>query len=284
MIRYLLTIFRNKVNDYVNQYEKLVLTEYKWEPDEICMTKYVMWFFMFLFGTISLIVYKGMENYKSYSDVFEFVKKYFMILSINISLYALLCICSNKIRTTIIKKINKVFAYLIYIMSSVFVLPILMINALFYMITERIRHKKPAEYDNNKLIVVDMVIDIFVQMIPILVILLITWNTGFIFGYDVYASNLDVYVILGCTVSIMETIKKENVSETAVRGRLFVMCLLLCFSSILYCIVLIYPNFNESYIYDKDRMLKISFGCSVAFAFVYAIFETWRRYMRGEEL
>lgn len=121
-------------------------------------------------------------------------------------------------------------------------------------------------------------------MIPIWVILLITWNTGINYGYDVYASNLDVYVILGCTVSIMETIKKESVSERVVRCRLFAMCLLLCFSSVLYCIVLIYPYFDKKYIYDENGLLEYSLKLALGFAILYALLEIWRRYMRGKEL
>ena len=276
-------IIRNKISDDVERYENIILTEHKWDSDEICTAKYVMWLFFLIFGIISYIAYKCKYIIINPKNALEFFENYFLILAWNMWLYSVLCICDNKLKTVLIKNIYKLVSYSIYFMLSIFVLPILIIKAVFSIISEYFRHKKTDRYDKNNLIIVDIVLDIFVQMIPIWVILLIRWNTGIDYGHDVYASNLYVYVILGCTVSIMETIKKETLSKRVVRGRLFAMCLLLCFSSTLYCIVLVYPYFDESYIYSTKNLLEFSLAFSIAFSIIYAILEAWRRYMRGEE-
>lgn len=278
----LTTRFRNKVNDYMSQYENFWVINYQWNSMENCK-QFVMYFLCILFGFIfGMMAIKGLlaDNDTPY----KFIRNYFVIVFGEISAHTALGITDDTIDSNKVKHIHKICGYVIVITLGVIVLPLSMVGAFFSMLIEDIRHNAPKQNDKSKLIIVDVIIDNFVQMIPVLVMLIIKLVTGIDYKDDVYASNLYVYVILGCTVSLVETIKKDDLSRKGTKWTIYAMCMLLCFSSVLYCLTLVYPYFDIKYITDTNRLIEYLLMLSLGLSFIYIIVEIWRSYAEGIEI
>ena len=116
------------------------------------------------------------------------------------------------------------------------------------------------------------------QLLPIWVMLLIRFVTGYYFINKEYISNLLVFVIIACATNLSNLFNRNNsrLNEISTMLAIFVSVFIICFASILYCLILL----------DKKMILTLKediLMCfSILFTLIVVFISIWQVVRKGK--
>lgn len=101
----------------------------------------------------------------------------------------------------------------------------------------------------------------FFQLLPVWVMLLIQLVSEYSFQIEEYISNLLVFTVVACAANLSDLFGTNNLKEKVMPVTLFILVLIMCFASIMYCLLLLYDQIH----------LKIKMETSLFFSVVFTL-------------
>lgn len=110
------------------------------------------------------------------------------------------------------------------------------------------------------------------QLLPVWVMLLIQFVSEYSFPSKEYIGNLLVFVVIACATNLSNLFGKNNfkTKEISITFEIFVLVFVLCFASILYCLLLLY---DQTHLKIKMNILLY---CSLFFTLIAVLINVWQ--------
>lgn len=115
------------------------------------------------------------------------------------------------------------------------------------------------------------------QLLPIWVMLLIQFVTEYFFGIEEYIGNLLIFVIVACATNLSDLFRKgsSKMKEMSTTFAIFILIFILCFASILYCLLLLYN------LADLRIRIPLLMYSTILFTLIAVLINIWQAARKG---
>lgn len=115
------------------------------------------------------------------------------------------------------------------------------------------------------------------QLLPIWVMLLIQFVTEYFFGIEEYIGNLLIFAIVACATNLSDLFRKSGskMKELSTIFAIFILIFVLCFSSILYCLLLLYN------LADLRIKIPLLMYFALLFTLIVVLINIWQAARKG---